>query len=456
MDYKNLHIAVKQQKLKRKRTVLTGIAISIAFIYLFSLTPFMKSKQTSIQLYQHNHDDIFTILLHLQSAIKPLLPWYHNKTSGLESHLPMRLNLDDDNQGNWKTVTVQPNDNLAMIFQKLNLSSKTLSEIINIDENSSLLNRLHPGDKLRISIRNDGSLGELIYPLSTTEELIIYGVPGQYTSRINSRIQTQRTHAASTMIENSLYIAAERIHLPQKIIQQLTSIFSWHIDFARDIRFGDRFSVIYSEFLNDDGSITPGDIIAAKFSNRGDTYVAISYRGKDGETDYYSPTGENNRKAFLRYPAKYSHISSPFDLSRMHPILDVIRPHLGVDLAASLGTPVKATGDGKIVFRGVNGGYGNMIKIEHPHGITTLYAHLLNFNPAFKLGSKVKQGDVIANVGQSGLATGPHVHYEVHINGKPVDPVTTRLPKAEPIDQNHLADYLEYAHDILLQLEDYD
>ena len=234
---------------------------------------------------------------------------------------------------------------------------------------------------------------------------------------------------------------------------ELAGIFGWDIDFVLDIRQGDQFTVLYEELYLDGENIGNGDILAAEFVNQGKKYQAIRYTDKGGKTDYYSLDGKSMRKAFLRSPVEFSRISSGFSLGRKHPILNKIRAHKGVDYAASRGTPIKATSNGKIVHQGNKGGYGKTIIIQHGTKYSTLYAHMSNYRKCLKQGSRVKQGQIIGYIGSSGLATGPHLHYEFRVNGVHRDPLRVKLPGAEPLDKQYIDDFMTKAESLVAQLD---
>jgi murein DD-endopeptidase MepM/ murein hydrolase activator NlpD len=212
----------------------------------------------------------------------------------------------------------------------------------------------------------------------------------------------------------------------------MAGIFEWDIDFIQDVREGDTFTVIYEELWRDGVKLRDGEIVAAEFVNQGKPFRAARFRDSTGRAGYYTPEGRSVRKAFIRAPLNFTRISSNFNPSRRHPVLNTIRAHRGVDYAAPTGTPIRAAGDGKVLFRGVQGGYGNTIVLQHGSNITTLYGHLSRFGNA-RAGARVNQGDVIGYVGSSGLATGPHLHYEYRVNGAHRNPRTVSLPPADPI-----------------------
>lgn len=253
--------------------------------------------------------------------------------------------------------------------------------------------------------------------------------------------QETRIRVASATIQHSLFGAARAAGIADRIALKLAHLFSWDIDFAEDVRPGDHFTVAYQQIYRHGHYLRDGRILAARFVNRGHAYEALRFTGPDGVAAYYTPNGQPMRKAFLRAPLDFTRVSSPFNLHRMNPVLHIIRPHLGTDFAAPMGTPVHAAGDGRVLFDGRENGYGNTVILAHKHGITTLYAHLSRFARKLRRGEPVREGQVIGYVGMSGLATGPHLHYEFRINGVHENPQTVRLPGAPPLRGLALADF---------------
>ena len=233
----------------------------------------------------------------------------------------------------------------------------------------------------------------------------------------------------------------------------LADIFGWDIDFVLEVRAGDSFVVTYQEIWRDGHYLKDGPVLAASFVNQGREYRAVRYTDPSGTTSYYSPDGRSMRRAFLRAPLEFTRVSSGFSTARMHPILNRIRAHKGVDYAAPIGTPVRAAGDGVIRFAGVMGGYGNMVEIQHSRDITTVYGHLSRFAHGIHPGTHVAQGTVIAYVGMTGLATGPHLHYEYRVDGVFKNPQTIALPSAAPIDPRYSADFRAHADALLAALD---
>ena len=235
---------------------------------------------------------------------------------------------------------------------------------------------------------------------------------------------------------------------------ELAGIFGWDVDFALDIRKGDNFTVVYEEMYRNGEKIKDGNILTAEFINHGKTYQAVRYTNpENNRTEYFTPDGKSMRKTFLRSPVNFARISSGFTTSRYHPVLHKFRSHKGVDYAAKRGTAIRASGDGKIVHRGRKGGYGRTIIIQHGSKYSTLYAHLNSYKSKLRVGSKVKQGQTIGYLGSSGLATGPHLHYEFRVNGVHRNPLTVKLPTAKPVPKRYLADFELKTTPMLAQLE---
>jgi len=260
-------------------------------------------------------------------------------------------------------------------------------------------------------------------------------------------------HLTSThgVVNTSLMQAGQTAGLSEELILQLANIFAWDIDFAGNLHQGDQFTVVYEESRGNNHT-SNSQIVAAEFINQGRILTAIRYKDDEGQVNYYSPEGKPMRKAFLSTPVDFVRISSGFDTQRKHPILNKIRAHKGVDYAASEGTPVKSAGDGEVVFCGSKGGYGQALIIKHGERYETLYAHLSEFKTGIQSGDRVKQGEVIGYVGQTGLATGPHLHYEFRVDGMHRNPETLDLAQASPLHASVLADFKSQTQPLLAQL----
>jgi murein DD-endopeptidase MepM/ murein hydrolase activator NlpD len=262
----------------------------------------------------------------------------------------------------------------------------------------------------------------------------------------------RRVVTAGGRISSSLFEAAANAGLSEKAVMKLAEIFAWDIDFVRDINTDDEFTLVYEELWRNGKKLGEGEILAAEFTNRGGRFTAIRFEESDGRAAYYSTDGRPMRKAFVRAPISFARISSRFNPNRRHPILNTIRAHQGVDYSAPTGTPVKASGDGKVIFRGWKSGYGNTLILQHAGNITTLYAHLSRFAKTSGYGARVRQGELIGYVGATGLATAAHLHYEYRKNGVHLNPQTVILPPAEPLRGSELMAFQTTAQPLLARI----
>lgn len=359
---------------------------------------------------------------------------------------------EDSGSDQWHHITVGKGDNLAAIFSRLGIAARQWYDILHSDQQAKQLTRLTPGEQFDIRMDEQKQLQELVYKKSRTFSLNVARIANGFKiTPIHKDIETRVQHARA-VIQDSLFAAGMKAGLSDSLIMELVGIFGWDIDFAQDIRSNDSFTFIYEEKYLDGEKVGNGNILAAEFTNQGKVYRAVRYTDASGRTDYYTPEGRSMRKAFLRTPVSYSRISSRFG-KRRHPILNRIRAHRGVDYSAPRGTPIKAAGDGKIIYRGRKGGYGNTIVIRHGGNYSTLYAHMSHYKRGIRSGSHVRQGQVIGYIGSSGLATGPHLHYEFRVHGVHRNPLTIKLPDAQSIDKRYKADYLAYSQGFLAKID---
>ena len=349
-------------------------------------------------------------------------------------------------------VKVKNGDTLAAIFARNKLSATELHNIMALGKATRDLRYIKPGNTIHIRRDSEGKLLELVHEKNRLESLRVNRIENGFAAQQVSREPEIRVAYASGKIDNSLFEAAQKSGLPQAVTMELAGIFGWDIDFALDIREGDEFRLVYEEQFLDGEKIRNGNILAAEFVSKGQSYRAVRYQASNGRADYYTPDGKNMRKAFLRSPVDFRRISSRFG-KRHHPVLNRMRMHKGVDYAASRGTPIRATGDGKIVHRGRKGGYGNTVIIRHGNKYSTLYAHMSSFNRKARNGDRVKQGQVIGYVGATGRTTGPHLHYEFRVHGTHRNPLTIKLPSADSINKNLKADFLKQTRELIAQLD---
>jgi murein DD-endopeptidase MepM/ murein hydrolase activator NlpD len=361
--------------------------------------------------------------------------------------------VTEQTDGEWHTVKVKSGDSLAKIFSQLDLSPQQLHQVLTSDSAAHNLKKIYPGQTIRLLTSPEAGLLQLDYQIDELNALKVRRLGDNFDIVTSHRIPERRIINATGTIDSSLFIAAQNAGLSNNMTMELANIFGWDIDFVLDIRRGDQFALLYEELYLDGEKIGDGEILAAVFVNQGSTFQAVRYTDQSGRTDYYSLDGKSMRKAFLRTPVEFSRISSRFSLGRKHPILNRIRAHKGVDYAATTGTPVKATGDGKIIHRGRKGGYGNAIIIQHGTKYSTLYGHLSKFRGGLKTGSRVRQGQVIGYVGSTGLATGPHLHYELRVDGVHRDPLRVKLPGADPLPEKYRKDFEEKSATLIAQLD---
>lgn len=350
-------------------------------------------------------------------------------------------------------VKVKSGDSLALILDRMGVSPKQVFELVSVGEETDRLTQLHPGDVLNVGVEN-GELKQLRYELDYERTLDVRNNLGQFDALIIYHDLEHKIKTSTGTINSSLFLAAKNAGLSTNLTMELASIFGWDIDFVLDIRTGDQFTVIFEEVYREGKKIRDGDIIAAEFVNQGKTYRALRYTDADNRTAYYTPEGRSLRSTFLRTPIEFARVSSRFNLKRRHPVLNRIRAHKGVDYAAPTGTPIRATADGKVTFRGTKGGYGKTVVLQHGSKYTTLYAHLSNYKKGVTSGKTVKQGDVIGFVGKTGLATGPHLHYEFRVDGVHRNPLTVKLPSAAPIKKAYLADFQEKTQSLMARLDE--
>jgi murein DD-endopeptidase MepM/ murein hydrolase activator NlpD len=354
----------------------------------------------------------------------------------------------------WREFTVKSGDSLAILFKRADIKPQQLDELMKSGEAAKKLRNIYPKDTIRLLTDDDGILQALRYDIDHKSYLMVEREQGQLVAKTyNHQIETRQTHASGE-IESSLFLAAQEAGVSQNIIMELANTFGWDIDFALDIRKGDSFSVLYEELYRNGEKISDGNILAAEFINDGKTYRAVRYTNpQTNKTEFYTPEGKSMRKAFLRTPVNFSRISSGFTINRYHPVLHKFRSHKGVDYAAKKGTPIYASGDGKVIFKGVKGGYGKVVILQHGSKYTTLYAHLNSYNKKLKVGSKVKQGETIAYVGSTGLATGPHLHYEFRVDGTHRNPLTVSLPVSNPVPERYMDDFQLSTAPVFAQLD---
>ena len=333
---------------------------------------------------------------------------------------------------------VKKGESLSVIFEEKEISLNTAYKIFNFDKDN-LLSSIRPGDKMEFNYLNEDLVN--IEIIKDKINSILIDLSQDVLIKKQEKIIQNIKSFNKGKIKSSFYQDALKAGMPESIIMDFVYIFGWDVDFIFDVRKGDEFSVIFETEYTEGEQISNGDIVFAEFVNQGESYRAQRFFDDVQGKQYFDEKGNNVRKAFLRAPLDFAYISSHFNPNRMHPILHKIKAHNGVDYAAKRNTPVQASGDGVISFVGEKSGYGRTVEIKHGGNIKTLYAHLERFNARSKVGNKVKQGEIIAYVGDSGRATGTHLHFEFWQGKKRTDPVKVKLPSAKPINKNQLEDY---------------
>lgn len=352
----------------------------------------------------------------------------------------------------WQSVSVKSGQTLGSIFQQQGLSATDLSRLLDHQGNASALCHIHPGDEFAFQRNGDGSLRAVRFDRDDrTRVTVTFTANGLSESLVDRQVE-RRTHVAHGVVDGSLFAAAQEAGMSDAMIAQLANAFSYDIDFVHDLRDGDNFTVVYDDVYREGERLHDGDVIAATFINRGKRYSAFRFTNAAGETLFYTEDGRQLRKEFLRMPVDFSHITSRFSSARLHPILGTMRAHQGVDFAAPTGTPIHAAGNGKIAFRGWQQGYGNVVVIQHDAHHSTLYGHMSRF-AGEQVGQRVSQGQTIGFVGMTGLATGPHVHYEFRIDGQHRDPLTVTSLPAQPLPANELTRFRSQTQPMLAKLK---
>jgi murein DD-endopeptidase MepM/ murein hydrolase activator NlpD len=351
----------------------------------------------------------------------------------------------------YTVIRVEPGQTLGNIFAQLGLSSATMHKVVSHSKHAGALARLYPGNELVFELA-EGQLRSLQFDLSDAERYLIEVDGNALKSRVIERALESRFGYAAVEVRHTLFGSATEAGLSDALVLKMVEIFNFDIDFVRDLQRGDRFALVFEEVWRDGEKLRDGNILAATFVNGGKRFEVFRHEGLDGGVDYLSRDGKSRKRAFIRTPLEFSRVSSKFSLARRHPVLGTMRAHRGVDYAAPTGTPIRVTGHGTVAFAGWKGGYGKVVEVQHGKTYRTLYAHMNGFAKNIKVGAKVSQGEVIGYVGRTGLATGPHLHYEFHVNGQHRDPLSVDLPTADPLSGAELARFKATVGERIAQL----
>jgi murein DD-endopeptidase MepM/ murein hydrolase activator NlpD len=345
--------------------------------------------------------------------------------------------------GYWREERIQRGDTLGSVLARLGIDDPAAQNFLRTDARARPLYQLKPGKAVRVHTDDDGRLIALSYLAQSGELLSVNRSADGFSAQNAPPGSTVRLELRAGEIRSSLFATSDAVGLPDAVTMQLAEIFSGDIDFHHDLRRGDWFTVVYETRELDGQPTGIGRIVAAEFVNKGKVHRAFSWQGQEGGEGYYAEDGKSLRKAFMRSPVAFTRITSGFSLARFHPFLQTWRAHKGVDFAAPTGTPVHAAGDGKVSSAGPQNGYGNAVVLQHGAAYSTVYAHLSRFAAGIKPGARIAQDDVIGYVGQTGWATGPHLHYEFRVNNEQRDPMTIALPTAQPLPASALGAYLQ-------------
>ncbi len=350
---------------------------------------------------------------------------------------------------------IQRSDTISSLTSRLGIVDPDAMAFLNQNRDAKAIARqLRPGKTVTAKTGPDGQLLTLFFPLNGKDAtLVIERKNDGFVAGERSLHLTTQTHFKSGEITSSLFGATDAAGIPDAIATQLAEIFSGDIDFYRDLRKGDRFTIIYETLIHNGQPIRSGRILAAEFVNNNKTHQAYWFQAEDGKGGYYGADGKNLRKAFLRSPLEFSRVTSGFSSARLHPVLQITRAHKGIDYGAPIGTRVRAVADASVEFAGRQGGYGNLVILKHQGAYSTAYGHLNGIAPGIRKGARVSQGDTIGFVGQTGIATGPHLHYEFRINSQQVNPMTASLPDAIPLNASLLQRFRVATETLRPQLE---
>jgi murein DD-endopeptidase MepM/ murein hydrolase activator NlpD len=335
-------------------------------------------------------------------------------------------------------VRIRSGETLGVVFGQLNLPTSLMHRLLEETSAKRALTHLREGQELAFELDGGGQLKTLRFDRDEKSRIDLKVAGDTITESVQVRKIEHRVEVSAGTITSSLYADGARAGLSSGAINEMANIFKYDIDFVEDVRDGDSFQVVYEELWRDGARIGTGDVIGATFTNRGKRYTAFSY-ARNGKTEYFDETGRPLKKVLMRIPIEFARLSSTFGM-RKHPVLGRMRAHKGVDYAARTGTPIMAAGDARVSFVGWKNGYGRAVILDHGQGRSTLYGHLSAWGK-LKAGQHVNQGSTIGYVGMSGLATGPHLHYEFRIGGKQVNPLKVTMPKPEPLRGAALAKF---------------
>ena len=378
---------------------------------------------------------IFAIFTAFGTTSAELPRYVPLKTISKQINLPLPYASLNRDEAFWQIDQVRPDETLVSLFKRMSVRDEEALKFLTISPAAQAINtQLVPGHSIKIKTNLDGKLLHLQYEIDKETCLVAEKTADGYEIATQQLELQNRAVLKSATIVNSLFGATDTAGIPDQIALQIADIFSSELDFNADLWPDDKFNVIYEGYYHDGELVKVGHVLAVEFVNKGKVYQAVHFGDAEGKFAYYAADGRSLHKSFLRSPVEFTRISSGYRAGRFHPILQQIRAHQGTDFAAPTGTRVRAAGDGVVDFMGKQGGYGNVIILKHEGGISTKYGHLSGFAPNLRKGMKVAQTDIIGFVGMTGLATGPHLHYEFLVGKEHRDPMKVALPTSKPID----------------------
>jgi murein DD-endopeptidase MepM/ murein hydrolase activator NlpD len=374
------------------------------------------------------------------------------------SLLPLALEIEGDFL---RQTTISRGETLGSLFRKLGEQDRELTDFVRTDTTARKLLRLQPGTTVRAEVDQQNRIRALSYPLNLGSEsaqqpmrLQLQRDQGQWQATIEPMVMDRTLVTRTATITTSLFAATDQAGIPDNITAQIPEIFASDMDFHRDVRKGDKLRVVYESFTDpqtlSDGQ--PGKLLAVEYQSQNRRLEAVWFERADGEGDFYNFDGRTLRKTFLRSPMEFTRITSGFTMGRRHPVFRDWRAHKGIDYAAPVGTKIRTIGEGVVDFVGVQRGYGKVVIVKHDRERSTLYAHMSKFAPKVSEGARVDQGDVIGYVGQTGWASGPHLHFEFLVNGEPNDPAAVLPPPEPPLDMYALARFKDETGDLLQRM----
>ena len=425
-----------QFKITRTKLFAFAITLIAVGVALGGLQPPAPEEQAASKIVDLALPDRHDLLMPAATDVMDVLPAEPPESAAMEAE-------------QWQSINVRSGQSLDGIFRKQGFSANTLHKIINLNDDTKQLKKIRPGDLFEFQRHEDNSLKRMRYAIDESRYLIIDFDGQQLNASSQDRELVRQITETSGTITSSLFLAGKQAGLNDGMVMKLANLFGWDIDFVLDIREGDRFFLVYEKIYRDGIFLRDGEIVGATFVNQGEKYQAIRF-DIDGQAQYFAPDGRNMRKAFLRAPLNFSYISSNFNPKRYHPILKRVKAHNGIDYKAPKGTPVYTAGDGKVIRSAYNQYNGHHVFIQHANNIVTKYLHFTK--RTVKQGQRVRQGQVIGYVGATGLAQGPHLHYEFLLNGVHRNPRTVSLPKADPLGETQLAEFKLKAAPVLAQL----